>query len=457
MRLLRASAALGLLGVLTLLVSAASAQTGAQPAARALGYAAILPAGTQGAASASTDGAAERTAQVSGLRPTGGGGIGSVTVRVAAAASGLTGRAEGTVTAANLTLLDGRVAIAEIRFSAVGGAGPDAPAAAVTDAAVSGVTVDGQAVQASPGGSVEVPGIGRLLLVERSTDGEGGINVNGLRVEVTDPTAAQTVGQPFVIGHLELSASAGTAPAATAPAPVTTAPATTSPSTTAPATTKGLTTAPATTTAPQTAPAPLGLPRRIAPPVTIDGDGAYVFPVVGDSSFSDDYGAPRAGTGWHHGNDIFADRGTPVVAVADGRLSRVGINTLGGNRLWLTDDAGNAFYYAHLSAYAPVALEGARVTRGQVIAFVGNTGQAITTPPHLHFEVHPGGEENESVDPYPYLLAWKRGTDLPKAFAQAAVSTSPAPAAGAVLVDGAPESDEPPAAEGADRPATPAT
>ena len=99
-----------------------------------------------------------------------------------------------------------------------------------------------------------------------------------------------------------------------------------------------------------------------------------MFPVFGDASFTDDYGAPRADTGWHQGNDLFAPTGTPVLAVADGRLSRVGINTLGGNRLWLTDEAGNAFYYAHLSAYAPAALEGARVRAGQVIAFVGNTG-----------------------------------------------------------------------------------
>ena len=158
-----------------------------------------------------------------------------------------------------------------------------------------------------------------------------------------------------------------------------------------------------------------------------------MFPVFGDVSFTDDYGAPRADTGWHQGNDLFAPTGTPVLAVADGRLSRVGVNTLGGNRLWLTDEAGNAFYYAHLSAYAPAALEGARVRAGQVIAFVGNTGDAVTTPPHLHFEVHPGG--GDSVDPYPYLIAWQAGTDIPPAFRQAAISPSPAPAIGAVLVD----------------------
>jgi hypothetical protein len=128
-----------------------------------------------------------------------------------------------------------------------------------------------------------------------------------------------------------------------------------------------------------------------------------------------------------------------VLAVADGTLGRVGINRLGGNRLWLTDEAGNQFYYAHLSAYAPAAVEGARVRAGQVIGFVGNTGQAITTPPHLHFEIHPAG--GDSVNPYPYLVAWQRGTQIPRAFRQAAESPSPAPAIGAVLVDGTPELD----------------
>ena len=138
---------------------------------------------------------------------------------------------------------------------------------------------------------------------------------------------------------------------------------------------------------------------------------------------------------------MFAPTGTPLLAVADGTLSRVGINNLGGNRLWLTDEAGNEFYYAHLSAYAPAAVSGARVRAGQVIGFVGNTGQAITTPPHLHFEVHPQG--GDSVNPYPYLVAWQRGSDIPLAFRQAATSPTPVPAVGAVLVDGTPELDTP--------------
>lgn len=161
----------------------------------------------------------------------------------------------------------------------------------------------------------------------------------------------------------------------------------------------------------------------------------YVFPVFGaNATFSDDYGAPRAGTGWHHGNDIFAPIGTPLLAVADGVLSKVGVNTLGGNRLWLRDDLGNSYYYAHLSGYAAGVADGVRVRGGEIIGFVGNTGQAITTPPHLHFEVHPG--DGASVDPYPYLLAWQRGTDVALAFTAATVARGQAPAVGAVLVGG---------------------
>ena len=342
---------------------------------------------------------------------------------------------------AGVSLLDGRVRIDAVRMTVRAADGPSGTEAGIADGSVSGLTVDGSPVAAGRGSRIEVPGIGALVFREESADGAGGVRANALRVEVSDPAAAALIGQPFVLGHVELSTAEGAPvePAITAPG-----------TTTAPART-------ATDEAPVTTPlepAPaLGLPRRVAPPVAIPANAGYLFPVAGDASFTDDYGAPRAGTGWHHGNDLFADRGTPVVAVADGTLSRVGVNTLGGNRLWLTDDRGNAFYYAHLSAYAPEALEGARVRAGQVIGFVGNTGQAITTPPHLHFEVHPG--DGDSVDPYPYLLAWQRGTEVSRSFAQAAVSTSPVPAVGAVLIDQVPEEDAP--SDDGDGLATPVT
>jgi murein DD-endopeptidase MepM/ murein hydrolase activator NlpD len=436
-------AALGLGALLAgLAAAAAGASAGTPASASSTGYAALLPAGTQGAVTATSDGTHERSASVGGLRPAGGGTVSGVEVLVGAAPNGTEGIAEGTIRISGVALLDGRVSITGIRMSARATAGPGGAESGLTEASVEGLTVDGRAVAVGQGSRVEVPGIGALVLLESVADGAGGLRANALRVEVTDPQAAALIGQPFVIGHLDLSAAAG----AEAPASQAAEPATSPAEPAAPARRRR---APAPEPAPPTgpaggplaAPAPLGLPRRPAPEIALPPGEGYVFPVFGDASFSDDYGAPRAVTGWHHGNDIFATTGTPVLAVADGTLSRVGVNTLGGNRLWLTDEAGNEFYFAHLSAYAPATVSGARVRAGQVIAFVGNTGQAITTPPHLHFEVHPGG--GDSVNPYPYLMAWRRGTDIPLAFRQAAASPSPAPSMGAVLVDGTPELDEP--------------
>lgn len=132
--------------------------------------------------------------------------------------------------------------------------------------------------------------------------------------------------------------------------------------------------------------------------------GDYLFPVAGPTRFTDDWLAPRPGGRYHQGIDLFAARGTPIVAIADGTLYNVGYNGLGGWRLWLRDRGGNAFYFAHLSAFAPGAAEGAAVTRGTVIGFVGDSGDARGTPPHLHFEVHPGGAG--PVPPYPLVSAW---------------------------------------------------
>jgi hypothetical protein len=154
-------------------------------------------------------------------------------------------------------------------------------------------------------------------------------------------------------------------------------------------------------------------PPDVQPQLTENG---YVFPVYGPTTFSDDFRAGRASTGWHHGNDIFASSGAPVLAVAEGTLFLIGWNTLGGNRLWLRDMQGNEFYYAHLSAFSPLAVEGRHVEAGDVIGFVGNSGEAITTPPHLHFEIHPVellwmGYDGV-INPYPYLLAWRRQADV---------------------------------------------
>lgn len=155
--------------------------------------------------------------------------------------------------------------------------------------------------------------------------------------------------------------------------------------------------------------------RRRAPDLDVLPTGrGYVFPVFGDdSSYSNDWGAPRQHTGTHEGTDVFAPTGTPVLAVTDGVLRDVGTRPIPGNRMWLETREGDAFFYGHLAAFAHDARDGRRVEAGDVIGFVGSTGDAERTPPHLHFEVHPNG--GEAVNPYPFLRAWEQRRDVPQA------------------------------------------
>jgi murein DD-endopeptidase MepM/ murein hydrolase activator NlpD len=150
-------------------------------------------------------------------------------------------------------------------------------------------------------------------------------------------------------------------------------------------------------------------PLKVTPPL---GLGAYVFPVVGVSGYGDSYGAFRGDVHgkWHHGDDIFAALGAPVVAVANGTINRVGWHKRGGWRLWVRDGAANQFYYAHLSGYAPRVFHTRHVRAGDVLGFVGNTGDAFASPPHLHFEVHPHQllrlRYDGAVNPTTYLNSW---------------------------------------------------
>jgi Peptidase family M23 len=171
--------------------------------------------------------------------------------------------------------------------------------------------------------------------------------------------------------------------------------------------------------------------------------GGYVFPVFGPSAYSDTFGAPRPDVSYHHGDDIFASLGAPILAVADGTVFSVGWNDIGGNRIWLRDSKGNQFYYAHLSAFSTLAVNGAQVHAGDVIGFVGNTGDAEGTPYHLHFEVHPVSllflGYDGAVDPTPYLNAWGHLTDVRITPAVGGggppvPTTSTAPAPGAILL-----------------------
>ena len=185
----------------------------------------------------------------------------------------------------------------------------------------------------------------------------------------------------------------------------------------------------------------------LAKPLTMTpklGETGYVFPVYGNSSFFDTFGAFRADVpgNWHHGDDIFAALGAPVLAVAHGTVFSVGWNRVGGWRLWLQDDRGNEFYYAHLSAYSPLAVDGAVVNAGDVLGFLGDSGDAEGTPYHLHFEIHPVGllgiGYDGAVDPTTYLHGWRHLQEVrfqgAVALAPRTVTTRP-PKAGAVLLE----------------------
>jgi murein DD-endopeptidase MepM/ murein hydrolase activator NlpD len=157
-----------------------------------------------------------------------------------------------------------------------------------------------------------------------------------------------------------------------------------------------------------------------APEHPLAAAAGWRFPVAGDHNFIDSWGFPRSGGRLHKGADIFAAWGTPIVAIERGVISRIGTNSLGGLVVWLQGESGNAYYLAHLAGYAPGLAVGQVVDSGSLVGYVGNTGNAVTTPPHLHFEVHPGG--GDAVNPYPLL---KGVSDADEAFPPPPVPYAP--------------------------------
>jgi len=125
--------------------------------------------------------------------------------------------------------------------------------------------------------------------------------------------------------------------------------------------------------------------------------GSFIFPVRGPHTFTNDWHAPRTGH-LHQGCDVFATAGTPCVACVTGTVNH-GEGKNAGLYVRLVGDDGNVYYYMHLQRFAATG----HVTAGTVIGYVGDTGNAVGGPPHLHFEVHPGG--GAAINPYPILLA----------------------------------------------------
>ncbi len=330
-----------------------------------------------------------------------------------------------------ISLLNGEIAA----DSLAGRANASAGGADTNGSQVTNLVLLGQPVAATPNGRFTLGDWGYAVTLEQvveSNVAEGTRNaratVTALRVVLTADHGGLPAGTEILVGHAEASASASTvvAPVETpVVAPVETPGVSKPPRTgaTRPGTPRGV---------PERKPKPkaklkepriipgLGGPLFRTPPQNISAPlspRGYVFPVYGDVSFSDTWGAPRATTGKHQGTDIFASLGAPILAVADGTLFSVGWNDIGGLRLWLRDRQGNQFYYAHLAAFTPIAQDGAEVKAGQVVGFNGNSGDAQGTPFHVHFEIHPVGllplgYVGGAVNPFGYLSAWRRLEDV---------------------------------------------
>ena len=136
-------------------------------------------------------------------------------------------------------------------------------------------------------------------------------------------------------------------------------------------------------------------------PTGVIASGSWVCPVQGARSFTNDWGAARAGGRAHQGTDLLSPRGTPVVANVSGTFRQHTTSALGGLAYYLKGDDGATYYGAHLNGYSGVS---GYVTAGTVIGYVGNTGDARWGPTHLHFEMHPGG--GGAVNPYPTLSVY---------------------------------------------------
>lgn len=142
-------------------------------------------------------------------------------------------------------------------------------------------------------------------------------------------------------------------------------------------------------------------------PLGVFATGGLVCPVLPPVWFTDTWHAPRdGGARLHKGQDLFAAYGQPLLAITDGTVTelRTGAGN-GGTILWLVTDFGAAWYYAHLSAFAGELAEGTRVRAGAILGYNGNTGNAATTPPHLHIQYRPAGRRGEDVNSYAVLDA----------------------------------------------------
>jgi murein DD-endopeptidase MepM/ murein hydrolase activator NlpD len=314
--------------------------------------------------------------------------------------------------AQTVSLFGGEITVQDANAKAWGRTSGRTATGELARSSVTGLTVLGQPATASANGRIALADWGYAITLEQGTDtsaGPGGAQtfhgfVTAIDVHLTADHGNLPAGSEIQIGYAEVNVQAPAPPKQT-PVP----PASKKSSKKAPR-------APEPTRKHHRGIGPLlPVPPNVQPKLTA---GGYVFPVYGPVSFGDSFGAFRGDVpgNWHHGDDLFAPLGAPILACSDGIVFSVGWNDVGGNRLWLRDSQGNEFYYAHLSAFSPLAKNGRRVKAGEVLGFVGNTGDAAGTPTHLHFEVHPSSllylGYDGAVDPTSYLTAWQHLQDV---------------------------------------------
>jgi murein DD-endopeptidase MepM/ murein hydrolase activator NlpD len=127
---------------------------------------------------------------------------------------------------------------------------------------------------------------------------------------------------------------------------------------------------------------------------------------------ADTWGAPRSGGRTHEGQDIFAPKGTKILSATNGYIYKIGENNLGGQTVSVISSGGRIYYYAHLDEYAPGLNVGDPVTTRTVLGFVGTTGNAQGTPPHLHFGVYTFGF-GTAINPLPLITDRAAPTPAP--------------------------------------------
>ena len=342
----------------------------------------------------------------------------------ASVASTLVGSAlhsESDVSLSHVSLVDGAVTARAVELVATADAGAHSADAGTDGSYVTGLVVDGRPVSDQElAGPIPVPNVGTLTVLAATVVASApapSATITGLTLVLGQQVGDLPAGSVVTVGRAVASADAATAAELIKIAARTVGPTPLpAPTPSATSTSKarhahgGSTGSGGSSTGSSSggsggSVSPMPAPSAPTKAVLDRFPGA-VFPVRGTVEFTDTFGAYRADMKGHRheGNDIFAKMGTPIVAVLAGTIE-YSTHGIGGNNARLTDAAGDYFYYAHMERFAAGLKTGNHVAKGQVIGYVGETGDAAGTSPHCHFEIHPGG--GAAIDPYPYLQAWR--------------------------------------------------